>query len=361
MKEEILGILILLILSCSEKPKAEFSLSGKTGNIENGTVLYMAYDEDLIDSVVVENNSFRFNTKLPKTPQLVILRTKNFSHYRFLWLENKPMTFDATHSDLRSAIVTGSNEEILSQTLIQQTELLSGDDRIKKEMEFVKKHPNSLHSAYVLSVYSSSWGKEKTKELFELFSAENRNSEYGKRIAKFIELNKNPQIGEKYVDFEMEDTNGEVRRLSDFHGHVILLEFWGSTCGPCRKENPNLVKTYEKYQTKGFEIFAVSDDIKKESWLKAIENDKLPWVQVSDLSRNNSAYLIYGIKSIPDNFLIDRDGIIIGRNLRGEELNKKLAELTGLSPDSAKQRPRYHQNAGGVNRTVKPPLPPVAN
>ncbi|MEM6846077.1 MAG: TlpA family protein disulfide reductase [Bacteroidota bacterium] len=192
----------------------------------------------------------------------------------------------------------------------------------------LRTHPNSIHSAYILSVYSTTWGKEKTKELFDNFSAENKNTEYGKSIAKYIELNKNPNIGENYVDFGMEDTNGETKKLSDLKGKLVLLEFWSSNCGPCRKENLKLVKTYEKFKPKGFEIFAVSQDTKKESWLKAIEKDKLPWLQVSDLKgRDNSASLIYGINGIPDNFLIDPNGIIVGRNLRGERLNEKLNEL----------------------------------
>lgn len=194
-------------------------------------------------------------------------------------------------------------------------------------MEFVSKNPNSVHSAYILSVYTKTWGKEKSKELFDKFSLENKNSEYGKSISKYIELNKNPRIGEKYVDFEMTDVNGDMRKLSDFNEKVVLLEFWSSNCGPCRKENPNLVKTYEKYKPVGFEIFAVSEDIKKDNWLKAIETDKLPWLQVSDLNRNNSASLIYRINSIPINFLIDKTGIIIGRNLRGVELNETLEKL----------------------------------
>lgn len=327
MKKVILGILTLLILSCSEKQIGEFSLSGTTNSIENGTVLYLDRKEVLIDSVVVVNNSFSFRTNLPKSPIQVILRTKNFSNYRFLWLENKPMMFDDSKRDFRNAIVTGSSVEDLSQTLSKEIDSQPGDKR-KKYIAFVNKHPNSIHSAYVLSVYSKTWGKEKTKELFDKFSQENKNSEYGKSISKYIELNKNPKIGEKYVDFEMADTNGKMRKLSEFNGNLVLLEFWASNCGPCRKENPNLVKTYEKYRRKGFEIFAVSEDTKKESWLEAIAKDKLPWLQVSDLKGvDNSASLIYGVHGIPDNFLINQNGKIIERNLRGEKLNEKLNEL----------------------------------
>lgn len=328
MKKLIFGITTLLIISCNEKSKEEFSLIGTTNDIENGTVLYLDNKEVVIDSVVIENNSFVFNTKLSKSPLQVVLRTKSFSNYRFLWLENNPMTFNATQSDFRNAIVTGSKEEDLSQLLNKETKLLPRNERLIKDMEFVSKNPYSVHSAYILSVYSTTWGKEKSKELFEKFSLKNKNSEYGKSISKYIQLNKDPKIGEKYVDFEMKNTNGKIEKLSDFNNKIVLLEFWSSNCGPCRKENPNLVKTFEKYNPKGFEIFAVSQDIKKESWLKAIEKDKLPWNQVSDLKgHDNSASLIYGINGIPDNFLIDENGIIVARNLRGEKLNEKLSEL----------------------------------
>ncbi|MBL4561762.1 MAG: AhpC/TSA family protein [Labilibaculum sp.] len=328
MKKLLFGLTTLLIISCSEKPTGEFSLIGTTNGIENGTVLYLDNKEVLIDSVVIENNSFSFITKLSKSPLQVVLRTKDFSHYRFLWLENNPMTFDASTSDFRNAMVVGSVEENLSQILSKETKLLPRHERLKIDMEFVSKHPKSLHSAYILSVYTTTLGKEKSKELFDEFSLENKNSEYGKSISKYIKLNKNPKIGDKYVDFEMENTKGAIEKLSNFNDKIVLLEFWSSNCGPCRKENPNLVKTFERYNSKGFEVFAVSLDTKKGSWLRAIEKDKLPWNQVSDLKgHDNAASLIYGINAIPDNFLIDRNGIIIARNLRGEALNIKLAEI----------------------------------
>ncbi len=330
MKKIIFGIITLIIISCNEKPKAEFSLKGTTNKLDNGTVLYFknTSSDKTIDSAIVMNNSFNFKTKLTKSPLQVILHNKNFSKYRFLWLENNSMTFNQTKSNFRFANVTGSNSENLSQILSKETDSLPRGERLEKTMAFVRANPNSIHSAYILSVYSTTWGKEKSKELFNQFSAGNKNTEYGKSISKYIEVNKDPKIGEKYVDFEMENTIGVLEKLSDFNGKIVLLEFWASNCGPCRKENPNLVKTFEKYNPKGFEIFAVSQDIKKSSWLKAIEKDKLPWNQVSDLKgQNNSASLIYGINGIPDNFLIDRNGVIIGRNLRGEKLNKKLAEL----------------------------------
>ncbi|MEC3966474.1 TlpA disulfide reductase family protein [Flagellimonas halotolerans] len=330
MKKLLIGFVTFLIFACNTSPRNEFQLNGITKDFENGTVLYFDNTSTgtLIDSAVIEENTFYFNTKLPKSPLQVVLRTKDFSHYRFLWLENNPMTFDASNSDFRNAIVTGSVEENLSYELSKETDTLSRDERTIKEQRFVEKHPNSIHSAYVLSVYSTTWGKEKTKELYDKLSIEIKQTEFGKEIANYIKLNKNPEIGDSYVDFEMEDRYGEIRRLSEFEGKLVLLEFWGSGCLPCRQENPNLVKTYRKYQPKGFEIFAVSQDTKKENWLRAIEKDGLPWTQVSDLKgQSNIASLIYGISYIPDNFLIDQNGVIIGRNIRGDDLDRKLEEL----------------------------------
>jgi thiol-disulfide isomerase/thioredoxin len=328
MKKITLGLIILLVISCNEKKETEFSLNGTTNGIENGTILYLDIGNKTIDSTKIENNTFVFNSNLPNSPLQIIIRKKDYSQFRFLWAENKPMTFDATKTDFKNAMVTGSESEILSFSLHQKIDTLPRAEWQKSEIEFVKNNPNSIVSASMLSLYSTTWGKEKTKELFEQFSNENKNSEFGEKIIKYIELNKEPKVGDQFADFEMEDQNGNFRKLSDVKGKTVLLEFWASWCGPCLQENPNLVKTYKKYNPKGFEVFAVSLDSDKESWLKEIEKGNLIWEHVSDLKgRGNEASLIYGINGIPDNFLIAENGEIIGRNLRGEKLNQKLEEI----------------------------------
>ncbi len=328
MKKVFFGIITLLVISCNEKPQTEFSLNGKTKGIENGTTLYLDNENNTIDSTKIENNTFVFKSKLADSPLQVILRTKDFSQYRFLWAENKLMTFDATKTDFRNAKITGSESENLSFSLSQKIDTLPRKERQKLEIEFVKNNPNSVVSASMLSLYSTTWGKDKTKALYEQFSKENKNSKFGKQITKYIELNKEPKIGEQFADFEMEDQNGKLKKLSAVKGKTVLLEFWASWCGPCLQENPNLVKTYKKFNPKGFEVFAVSLDSDKESWLKEIKKGNLIWEHVSDLKgRGNEASLIYGINGIPDNFLIAENGEIIGRNLRGEKLNIKLKEI----------------------------------
>lgn len=264
MKKLIFGIITLFIISCNEKQAEEFSLRGTTNGIENGTYLYL-HTDDVTDSTMIENNAFYFNTKLTKTPMKATLRTSDWFQRRVLWLENVPMTFDATKTDFINAKVSGSESENLSQTLYPIADSIPRKEGLKMEMDFLRDNPESIVSASILSVYSTTWGKEKTTNFFNRFPKEIKESDYGQKIAKFIELNKDPKIGEQFADFEMEDQNGDFQKLSEIKGKTVLLEFWSSWCGPCRKENPNLVKTYEKFEPKGFEIFAVSLDEDKNS------------------------------------------------------------------------------------------------
>ncbi|RYE42478.1 MAG: TlpA family protein disulfide reductase [Sphingobacteriales bacterium] len=128
--------------------------------------------------------------------------------------------------------------------------------------------------------------------------------------------------------FTQKNEVGKVISLSDFKGKVVLIEFWASWCGPCRSENPNLVKQYQTYNSKGFEILSVSLDEVKENWLNAIEQDKLEWTHVSDLKGwNNEVGRLYGVRGVPASFLVDGDGKIIASGLRSEPLNEKLAQL----------------------------------
>ena len=135
-------------------------------------------------------------------------------------------------------------------------------------------------------------------------------------------------VGQPAPDFTQNDTAGHPVSLSSYRGKYVLLDFWASWCGPCREENPAVVLAYKKYHNKGFEILGVSLDQNEQSWKKAIRIDKLTWTHVSDLKYwNNAVAKVYGVQGVPQNFLIDPQGKIIARGLRGEELDKQLSEI----------------------------------
>lgn len=137
-------------------------------------------------------------------------------------------------------------------------------------------------------------------------------------------------IGSMAPEIELPDPEGKMVKLSSLRGNYVLIDFWAAWCGPCRRENPNVVRMYEKYNDKGFEIFGVSLDRTREDWVEAIEKDGLNWTQVSDLKYFNSeAAREYNINAIPATYLIDQEGKIIGKNLRGKALEDKLKEIFG--------------------------------
>ena len=139
-------------------------------------------------------------------------------------------------------------------------------------------------------------------------------------------------MGTDALDFTQNDISDKPVTLSSFKGKYVLVDFWASWCRPCRAENPNVVKIYNKFKSKNFTVLGVSLDQQKDAWLKAIEKDNLTWTHVSDLQQwNNAVAQLYRVQSIPQNFLIDPKGKIVAKDLRGEDLEKKLCEYLGCS------------------------------
>ncbi|MBJ6120026.1 AhpC/TSA family protein [Pontibacter sp. BT310] len=198
--------------------------------------------------------------------------------------------------------------------------------KIKK---FLAQHPTSVVSTFgTLTLIDPATDFAFADSMSTLFSKNLPNSKYTSELNERLKGMRSTAVGQMAPEITLPTPDGGSASLSSLRGKYVLIDFWASWCGPCRKENPNVVRMYNAYKDKGFEIFGVSLDQNRDKWLKAIADDKLTWPHVSDLKGWESAAAgIYNITAIPQTLLLDKEGRIIAKNLRGKELEAKLAEV----------------------------------
>ena len=362
----IIGILTTFAipaLARQQKPE-RFILSGSVAPHAFGKA-YLYYEEK-IDSTDVVNGNFKIAgqveepvfARLSFQPADPSIRRANILNF---YLEPGNLRISSMDS-LKNVIVSGSKSDQdflpVRQALMSYTARLSvlnhearqyiaakdtanlhivrsKMDQLEADLKndtyrkFVQEHLASPVSLYALSQVAGYYlNPEEVEPLFNNLSPQIRHSKAGRNFAEKIQTAKATSRGGYLPDFSQADTSGKLVRLSSFKGKYVLIDFWASWCGPCRAENPGLVKAFNVYKDKDFTILGVSLDKNKESWLKAIQVDKLHWTQVSDLKYwNNDIAKKLDIRSIPQNILLDPSGKIIARNLRGDELSEILAKI----------------------------------
>ena len=343
----------------AEQKDTAYAIIGKVTGQNNGIIYLIHRQTGLMDSAVLDHGFFKFAGKAD-TAELCRIslneQTKSF------FLENGKISMLIKKDSVRFALISGTKTQDEFSTFQNQTskylkdqmeevdkaqeEALNGKNQRLKDslnkraialdleqkqlvMDFTKSHPSSVATAFLIfSNFSYNSRVGQLDSLYGQMDTTIRITYFGRQIQNMVTKMKLTAIGNPAPEFSANDADGNPVTLTSFKGGYVLLDFWASWCGPCRLENPGLVKVYNHYKKKGFDIFGVSLDDNKTDWQKAIKKDKLDWTQVSDLKGwEAGAASLYGIKAIPMNYLIDKKGIILAEGLRAEELENKLAEL----------------------------------
>jgi len=368
----VLLLVSALLASCNQKPGTDsgpvatdstFVISGNIAGIDTGKIVFghRAGDEKVYDTLSIKKGSFCFSGKVPATDGInsyTCMLLGNSNDRLDILVQNANIQLTAKADSFGNAVITGSKaqddlnafnqltkpvDEKMSALgkLYTETKDKAVKDSLNKVYDqydsvirtyvpgFVKGHAGSYASAYIVTrtllINPDLLVLEPT---YNSLDSTVKHSKFGKLIAEVMDAARKTAVGQIAPDFTMNDRDGKPVTLSSLRGKVIFVDFWASWCGPCRRENPNVVEAYAKFHSAKFDILGVSLDSEKENWEKAIDKDKLTWMHVSDLKGwGNAVAKQYGIRAIPANLLLDKDGKIIAHNLYGGELEKKLREI----------------------------------
>ena len=357
MRKLLLSIVAASMTLAACNAQSGYKGTGTVEGMPDGKAIIATVNGSSLDTLAkadVKNGSFEFTGNVSEPTGAYIMVIGQRGAIPFM-LENANITVNAGQAGLT---VTGSEgQKIYDQfmainasaqqeamKLQQEYQAANGDqakiqavqeayaklmtDAQAKETELIKANPDSYVSTFVIVSSMGQMEYEQLKERYSLLGEKAKASAQGKAIAAQIAKLESTAIGQIAPNFTITTPEGESISLYDIKGKVKLIDFWASWCGPCRGENPHVVEIYKEYHPKGLEIFGVSLDNNKEAWVKAIADDGLVWKHGSDLKGWQSAPAqLYSVTGIPHTVLLDENNKIIAKNLRGDELKQKIAEL----------------------------------
>lgn len=357
-----------------------FTVKGTAGKINAPSKVFLSYTVDnrtVLDSVIFKNGRFAFTGNIKEVTSARLIVDAKGAGYRNMDKKVKPdmlffylapgTTTVISPDSLAKAKITGTkvndenaqlkellksqNEKMalldakfrnaspeLRQSKEFMDELKKTADEIKGQektvaKKFIREHPNSYISLVLLNSLMGPFPEyNEVAPVYTELSADIKNTATGKAMGMRLEKLKPVALGATAPEFAQADTNGKMVNLSSFRGKYLLINFWAAWCAPTRTENTELVTMFNKYKSKKFNMLSVSLDKPgtKNDWLAAIHKDGLKWPQVSDLQYfKNSVATLYNINALPQNYLLDPNGKIIGKNLRGKDLENKLTEVLG--------------------------------
>ena len=361
----------LFIISCKKESNIGFLIQGNIDNAQNNTLVKLIRTENrqelILDSTRINGNTFQLKGNVDG-PDMYFLTIGGVQGSIPIIVENETIDLTVYADSVFASTIIGGKENVyfdeyqsFVRTLSNRNNKLTADFQAAQqqqdaakiselraayeslmnennayELGFMSENPDATLSALILegNLNGNKYTFNKIKDIYSNFSDSVKDTRAAKTISDFITKNQKLAIGAPAPEFSGPTPNGEKIALKDIKGKVTIIDFWAAWCGPCRRENPNVVKVYEKYHDKGLEIIGVSLDGNpkqkgaKDAWLDAIEKDNLTWYHVSNLQYfNDPIAKQFNISSIPATFIIDEEGLIVAKNLRGQALEDKIEEL----------------------------------
>lgn len=368
MKKIIFGFFALaLLISCNSNPEG-FSIEASIdGEIENGTKVFLKRINKMnqpidVDTTTIENGKFKFIGKADSLDLQYIFIDKVNGNIPVV-IENGTIDISFQKDSIAFAKIEGTeqnemfynylknsrdfskrvmsmradfekaraNGDTATQEALQAENMEMQEEAKNYEIKYIKENPTALISVMLLDkvLASKSYPESEVREMLESLDPKIKATSVGVKILKQLEKTKRTAIGEKAPDFSAPTPTGEKLALNDVLGKVTILDFWAGWCKPCRAENPNLVRIYDKYRDNGLSIIGVSLDRSADEWKDAIAADGLEWNHVSNVKYFDEIAKLYNVRAIPATFILDENGVIVAKDLRGKDLENKIAELIG--------------------------------